>query len=146
MHPGHRSHDAVGEILKAIVQLGSDGTHGAVHHLLHQHLQLLLRQVHVETLLQVTDGAGAVEAGKLRTCTTYKKRNDKVSSDEYRKTKMLHPLKLQTNNTLMHDFYNLDDLLHVLACSDEALEHKHPIIIEHVSIQTSHYLKEMHSF
>ncbi len=48
------------------------------------------------------------------------------------------------NNTLMHDFYNLDDLLHVLASSNEALEHKHLIIIEHVSIKSSHYLKEMH--
>lgn len=72
MHPARRSHDAIGEILEAVVELGSDGAHGGVHHLLHQHLQLLLRQVHVETLLQVTDGAGAVEAGKLRTCRTYK--------------------------------------------------------------------------
>lgn len=65
-----RSHDAVCEILEAVVQLGRDGTHGAVHHLLHQHLQLLLRQVHVESLLQVTYGAGAVKAGELRTCRT----------------------------------------------------------------------------
>lgn len=72
VHQSQRSHDAVGEILKAVVELGSDGTHGAIHHLLHQHLQLLLRQIHVETLLQVTDGAGTVEAGKLRTCRTYK--------------------------------------------------------------------------
>lgn len=60
--------------------------------------------------------------------------------------KMLHPLKLQMKNTLLHDFYNLDDLLHVLASSDEALEHKHLIIIEHVSIKSSHHLKEMHRF
>lgn len=44
----------------------------------------------------------------------------------------------------MHDFYNLDDLLHMLASSNEALKHKHLIIIEHVSIKSSHYLKEMH--
>lgn len=70
-HPGtdaRRSHDAVCEILESVIELGSDGTHGAVHHLLHQHLQLLFRQVHVESLFQVTDGAGAVKAGELRTC------------------------------------------------------------------------------
>lgn len=59
------SHDAVGEVLEAIVQLSGDGAHGAVHHLLHQHLQLLLSQTHVKTLLQVTDSAGAMKAGQL---------------------------------------------------------------------------------
>lgn len=63
---GPRSHDAVGEVLEAVVQFGGDGAHAAVHHLLHQQLQLLLRHVHVEALLQVADGAGAVEAGELR--------------------------------------------------------------------------------
>ena len=61
------SHDAVGEILETVIELGGDGAHGAVHHLLHQHLQLLLRQAHVETLLQGPDGAGAVEARQLGT-------------------------------------------------------------------------------
>lgn len=60
-----RSHDAVGEVLEAVVQLGGDWAHGAVHHLLHQHLQLLLRQAHVKSFLQVTDGAGAMKAGQL---------------------------------------------------------------------------------
>lgn len=59
------SHNAVGEVLEAIVQLGGDGAHGTVHHLLHQELQLLLCQAHVKSLLQVTDGAGAMKAGQL---------------------------------------------------------------------------------
>lgn len=59
------SHDAVGEVLEAIVELGGDGAHAAIHHLLNEQLQLLLRHVHVETLLQVADGARAVEAGEL---------------------------------------------------------------------------------
>ena len=61
------SHDAVGEILETVIELGGDGAHGAVHHLLHQHLQLLLRQAHVETFLQGPDGAGAMEARQLGT-------------------------------------------------------------------------------
>lgn len=63
--PSGVSHDAVGQVLEAVVEFGGDGAHGAVHQLLHQHLQLLLRQVHVETLLQVPDGGGAVETGQL---------------------------------------------------------------------------------
>jgi len=65
------SHDAVGEVLEAVVQLGGDGPHGAVHQLLHQQLQLLLRQRHVEPLLQAADGAGAVEAGQVGTWRTW---------------------------------------------------------------------------
>lgn len=57
------SHDAVSEVLETVVQLGGDWTHGAVHHLLHQHLQLLLRQAHVKSFLQVSDGARAMKAG-----------------------------------------------------------------------------------
>lgn len=64
-HTHTRSHDAVGEVLEAVIELGGDGAHGSVHHLLHQDLQLFLRQAHVETLLQGPDGAGAVEAGQL---------------------------------------------------------------------------------
>lgn len=63
--PGEPSHDAVGEVLEAVVELGGDGAHAAVHHLLDQQLQLLLRHVHVETLLQVADGGRAVETGEL---------------------------------------------------------------------------------
>lgn len=62
------SHDAVGEVLEAIVELGGDGAHAAVHHLLDEELQLLLRHVHVEPLLQVPDGGRAVETGELRPC------------------------------------------------------------------------------
>lgn len=65
-HTHTRSHDAVGEVLEAVIELGGDGAHGSVHHLLHQDLQLFLRQAHVETLLQVADGAGAMEAGQVR--------------------------------------------------------------------------------
>lgn len=50
------------------------------------------------------------------------------------------------SDTLLHDFYNLDDLLHVLACGDESLEHQHFVIVEHVSIQTSHHLKADFSY
>lgn len=57
------SHDAIGEVLEAVVQLCGDGAHGAIYHLLHQHLQLLLCQAHVKSLLQVTDGAGAMKTG-----------------------------------------------------------------------------------
>lgn len=59
------SHDAVGEVLEAVVQLGGQRPHGSVHQLVHQQLQLLLRQGHVEALLQATHGAAAVEAGQL---------------------------------------------------------------------------------
>lgn len=62
------SHDAIGEVLESVIELGGDGAHAAVHHLLDQKLQLFLGHVHVEALLQVADGAGAVEAGKLRAC------------------------------------------------------------------------------
>lgn len=62
------SHDAIGEVLEAIVELGGDGTHAAVHHLLDEQLQLLFRHVHVKPLLQVADGARAVETGELRPC------------------------------------------------------------------------------
>lgn len=51
------SHDAIGEVLEAIVELGGDGAHAAVHHLLDEQLQLLFRHVHVKPLLQVADGA-----------------------------------------------------------------------------------------
>lgn len=61
------SHDAIGEVLKAIVEFGGDGPHAAVHHLLHQQLQLLLSHAHVEPLFEVANGAGAMEARKLRT-------------------------------------------------------------------------------
>lgn len=67
--PGLRrvSHDAIGEVLEAIVEFGGDGPHAAIHHLLYQQLQLLLGHAHVEPLLEVTNGAGAVEARKLGT-------------------------------------------------------------------------------
>lgn len=61
------SHDAIGEVLEAIVEFGGDGPHAAVHHLLHQQLQLLLSHAHVEPLFEVANGAGAMEARKLRT-------------------------------------------------------------------------------
>lgn len=61
------SHDAIGEVLEAIVEFGGDGPHAAIHHLLHQQLQLLLSHAHVEPLFEVANGAGAVEARKLRT-------------------------------------------------------------------------------
>lgn len=61
------SHDAVGEVLEAIVEFGGDRPHAAVHHLLHQQLELLLSHAHVEPLLEVADGTGAMEARKLRT-------------------------------------------------------------------------------
>lgn len=75
-----RSHDAVGEVLEAVVQLGGDGAHGAVHHLLHQNLQLFLSQAHVKSLLQVADGAGAMEAGQLGTwrATTNSNHEEKI--------------------------------------------------------------------
>lgn len=60
-------HDAVGDVLEGVVEFGGDGAHGSVHQLLHQDLQLLLRQRHVETLLQTTDGAGAVETWEVGT-------------------------------------------------------------------------------
>lgn len=59
------SHDAVGDVLEGVVEFGGDGAHGAVHQLLHQQLQLLLRQRHVETLLQAPDGAAAMETGQV---------------------------------------------------------------------------------
>lgn len=62
------SHDAVGDILEGVVEFGGDGAHGPVHELLHQQLQLLLCQRHVETVLQATDGARAVEARQVGTC------------------------------------------------------------------------------
>lgn len=61
------SHDAIGEVLEAIVEFGGDRPHAAIHHLLHQQLKLLLSHAHVEPLLQVADGAGAMEARKLGT-------------------------------------------------------------------------------
>lgn len=61
------SHDAVGDVLEGVVEFGGDGAHGSVHHLLHQQLQLLLGQRHVEPLLQAADCARAVEAGKVGT-------------------------------------------------------------------------------
>lgn len=67
-----RSHDAVGDVLEGVVEFGGDGAHWSVHHLLHQQLQLLLGQRHVESLLQAADGAGAVETGKVG---TWKRRN-----------------------------------------------------------------------
>lgn len=63
-----RSHDAVGDILEGVVEFGGYGAHGPVHELLHQQLQLLLRQRHVETVLQAADGARAVEARQVGTC------------------------------------------------------------------------------
>ncbi len=65
---GQRSHDAVGDVLEGVVEFGGDGAHRSVHQLLHQQLQLLLCQTHVETLLQAADGAGAVEAGQVGAC------------------------------------------------------------------------------
>lgn len=59
------SHDAVGDVLEGVVELGGDGAHRAIHQLLHPPLQLLLRQRHVEALLQATDGTAALEAGQL---------------------------------------------------------------------------------
>lgn len=59
------SHDAVGDVLEGVVEFGGDGAHGAIHQLLHQQLQLLLRQRHVETLLQAPDGAAAMETGQV---------------------------------------------------------------------------------
>lgn len=64
-NPTTHSHDAVGEVLEAVIEFGGNGAHGALHHLVHQHLQLLLCQAHVKSLLQVTDGAGAMKAGQL---------------------------------------------------------------------------------
>lgn len=61
------SHDAIGEVLEAVVEFGGDGPHAAIHHLLHQQLELLLGHAHVEPLFEVANGTGAVEAGKLRT-------------------------------------------------------------------------------
>ena len=61
------SHDAVGEVLEAVIEFGGYRPHAAIHHLLHQQLQLLLGHAHVEPLLEVADGAGAMEARKLRT-------------------------------------------------------------------------------
>lgn len=60
-----RSHDAVGEVLEAVVKFGGERPHGAVHQLIDEQLQLLLRQAHVEALLQAAHGARAVEAGQL---------------------------------------------------------------------------------
>lgn len=57
------SHDAVGDVLEGVVELGGDGAHRAVHQLLHPPLQLLLRQRHVEALLQAADGTAALKAG-----------------------------------------------------------------------------------
>ena len=62
-----RSHDAIGDVLEGVIEFGGDGAHGSIHQLLHQQLQLLLRQTHVETFLQAADGAGAVETGKVGT-------------------------------------------------------------------------------
>lgn len=61
------SHDAIGEILEAVVEFGGDGPHAAIDHLLHQQLELLLSHAHVESLFEIANGAGAMEAGKLRT-------------------------------------------------------------------------------
>lgn len=61
------SHDAIGEVLEAIVEFGGNGPHAAIHHLFHQQLQLLLSHAHVEPLFEVSNGAGAMEARKLRT-------------------------------------------------------------------------------
>ena len=61
------SHDAVGEALEAFIEFGGNRPHAAVQHLLHQQLELLLSHAHVEPLLEVADGAGAMEARKLRT-------------------------------------------------------------------------------
>lgn len=61
------SHDAIGEVLEAIIEFGGDGPHAAIHHLFHQQLELLLSHAHVEPLFEVANGAGAMEARKLRT-------------------------------------------------------------------------------
>ena len=44
--------------------------------------------------------------------------------------------------TLLHDLHDRQNLLHVFTSSDEALQHQHLIIEEHVSFQTSHHLQE----
>lgn len=62
------SHDAVGDVLEGVVEFGGDGAHRPVHQLLHQHLQLLLRQRHVEALLQAADGAGTMETREVGSC------------------------------------------------------------------------------
>lgn len=61
------SHDAIGEVLETVVEFGGDGPHAAIHHLLYQQLELLLSHAHVESLFEIANGAGAMEARKLRT-------------------------------------------------------------------------------
>lgn len=62
------SHDAIGDVLEGVVQFGGDGANRPVHELLHQQLQLLLGQRHVETFLQAADRTGTVETREVRPC------------------------------------------------------------------------------
>ena len=78
-----RSHDAIGDVLERVVEFCCDGAHGSVHQLLHQQLQLLLRQRHVETLLQATDGAGAVETRQVRAYRYTKRQVNKTRRGSY---------------------------------------------------------------
>lgn len=93
------SHDAVGDVLKGVIEFGGDGAHGPVHHLLHQQLELLLGQRHVKTLLQATDGAGAVETGKVGTCKqTNKGRQNREADGDEQQLLVLMPMKRSRQN------------------------------------------------
>ena len=61
---------AVGVVLEVIVESRCERVDAALDHLVHGQLQLLLRQVLVEALLQLADGAHTfVEARQLRACS-----------------------------------------------------------------------------
>lgn len=44
--------------------------------------------------------------------------------------------------TLLHDLHNLDHFIHVLPCSNQALQHQHLVVVEHVTILSPHHLKQ----
>lgn len=62
------SHDAICQVLEAIVEFGGQRPHRSVDQLIDQQLQLLLRQTHVETFLQTSHGARPVETWQLGAC------------------------------------------------------------------------------
>ena len=50
------SSDAVGQVLKSIIQFGSDGVDAGFNHPIDSYLQLLLCQAQTEPLLECTHG------------------------------------------------------------------------------------------
>ena len=62
----NKSQNSICQVLKSVIQLGRQGVDTGLHHGIHQQLQLLLRQSHVEPVPQSFDrGCTIPEAGQL---------------------------------------------------------------------------------